>query len=99
MPNGVKGEAEQKVAMLQHPDKTFTSYVNEIYGLLHGAWMPIFQMYADKGEHSWDDFVNRFGDYIRGCCGLHLPKLTVSMLRGVLNRMKRSTACGPDGWR
>ena len=32
-----KGEAEQKIAMLQRPDKTFTSDIIEIDGMLHGV--------------------------------------------------------------
>ena len=67
--------------------------------MLHGVWMPIFQMYSDKSEPSWDDFVIRFGKYIPDTIGLHLPILTVDMFRETLNRMKSNSACGPDGWR
>ena len=62
-----KGEAEQNIVMLQRPDKTFTSDINEIDGMLHGAWMLIFRKYADQTEPSWEEFVNRFGDYIPEC--------------------------------
>ena len=94
-----KGEEQQRVALVQKPDGHLTGNASEVDELLRKARLPVFQMYTDKPEPSWDAFEKRFGKHIPTCQNLCLEPLTVGELRRVLSRMKSSSSPGPDGWR
>ena len=84
---------------MQRPDGTLTGNAEEMDELVHAVWMPVLRMYTNKPEPSWDAFRSRFGVHFPSAHVMPKQRLTVKSLRGTLQRMKKSSACGPDGWR
>ena len=94
-----KGDSGSRVSLMQRPDGTLTVNAEEMDELVHAVWMPILRMYTNKPEPSWDAFRSRFGVHFPSTHVMPKQRLTVKSLRGTLQRMKKSSACGPDGWR
>eukprot|EP00973_Karenia_brevis_P020126 2761904-Karenia_brevis.AAC.1 len=65
--------------------------------LLHEAWMPIFRMYHNRPEPSWQDFESRYDNYIHRY-PMVVSDITGKDLRRILQKMRVSAAPGMDGW-
>ena len=71
----------------------------EVDAMLHSVWIPIFRMYAEKLEPSWDCFAARFVKHVPPRRAMSLRPLIGEGLRRTLKRMRSSSVPGPDGWR
>ena len=94
-----KGETtEAPATMLQRPDRSFTAHPGEMDELLRAAWGPIFAMYKDLPEPSWEPFAQRFGRYVQ-TIPMNLGDLTAQDLRATLSKQSSRCAAGVEGWR
>eukprot|EP00973_Karenia_brevis_P087311 12104829-Karenia_brevis.AAC.1 len=58
--------------------------------MLHSAWMPVFRMYENQAEPAWEEFAERYKEYIfkrpfklGKICGKDLRRLLGKMAAGV----------------
>ena len=93
------GETAGAVAVLQKKDGTLTGAHGEMDDMLREAWRDTFQMYTALPEPSWEAFRERYGRYFPRTRPMTSTVLTPAILRGTLERMKKGTSCGGDGWR
>jgi len=88
-----RGEAYTNAALIRRPDGTFTAESNEMDDILQSSWAPVFRMYADIPEPSWDRFAARFGQYIMEF-PMQLEDLSAGALRATLTRQSTLSASG-----
>ncbi|KAJ9444445.1 Retrovirus-related Pol polyprotein from type-1 retrotransposable element R2 [Diplonema papillatum] len=85
---------------VERGDGSVTADLHEMDEILRGekAWGGVFQMYKEVREPKWEDFVRRYGKYVkRGAC--EDRPLTGEDLSATLKKMKARKAGGMDGWR
>ncbi|KAJ9456836.1 Retrovirus-related Pol polyprotein from type-1 retrotransposable element R2 [Diplonema papillatum] len=85
---------------VEREDGSVTADLHEMDEILRGekAWGGVFQMYREVREPKWEDFVQRYGKYVkRGAC--EDRPLTGEDLSATLKKMKARKAGGMDGWR
>ena len=92
-----KGETTTALGCLARSDGTMTGNVDEMDGLLHDAWMPIFQLYREVAEPAWDAFAERYGSYFKQA-PMQVTAISGEELASLLSRMSGSSSRGAEGW-
>ena len=84
--------------IIQRADLSFTADFAEMDALLRKAWNPIFALYRDIPDPSWERFAARFWRYILQV-PMDLQDLTADDLRFTLAKQSSNCAAGMDWWR
>eukprot|EP00973_Karenia_brevis_P041921 5803289-Karenia_brevis.AAC.1 len=65
--------------------------------LLQEAWGPIFRMYENVPEPTWESFKSRFHAFIPHT-PLQVSRITGHDIRKILNKLNATSVAGFDGW-
>ena len=94
-----KAADSAKVVMIQRQDGSYTANATEMHKLLLDAWLPIFRMYDHGDPPKWEEFENKFGQFIPPSVPCQVEVLKSNSLRRILTKMHSGSSAGADGWR
>eukprot|EP01059_Diplonema_ambulator_P032504 TRINITY_DN63_c0_g1_i3.p1 TRINITY_DN63_c0_g1~~TRINITY_DN63_c0_g1_i3.p1 ORF type:complete len:1455 (+),score=172.02 TRINITY_DN63_c0_g1_i3:111-4475(+) len=94
----LKNSTSEPACVVRTPDGLLSASVNDMDRAFREAWNPIFRMYDDAPEPTFEPFMQAFGSHI-----VHHPmtlgNISVDELRKVLAKKKGQGCAGTDGWR
>ncbi len=84
--------------LLRRADGSYTGNLADAFELVHEAWAPIVQRFADAPGPAWADFASSFGHLVPSA-PMELPPLSADLLAAAIADLPLASAPGDDGWR